>query len=1314
MFRLFLAVCVLGLLPAAASAQSVRVLSSDAGGEQLEFTFAWPRSLAADLDSSGATMFDERALEVLSGGAVDGYHLLDLPTQALPTVRVLASDYDAAPLPLALADSLMPSSARALDVGIARRKPVATLAVPRIGYSGGEVRRYRRVVVNVRYAAPRSASAFARNSRVAVQTTSELSSGTIFRLPIETSGMYRVDAELLQRLGVDPATTDPNNVRVLHNGGRPVPQVVGEDRPIDLVANPVWIRGGGDGGFAGNDAVVFYAQGPQTWQYSGTEWEHTTNPYTRTSFVFLKIGAESERIQSAAFPANGAADRTTTTGRFVVDREEFSWAEEGGSGLQRFSNLFDAGQGIDLAAQADLPGYTGGPVEGGVSFAVRSLGGSPGAEFRLQSGSEVLVSSRPRQVSTGPESPLAIEAQARFSATTLSFPVRARLEPGAASLIEQRAGVDWLRIFYPRTLTAQDGLLRFATPPDASGPLSFALSGFAAEPQVWDVTDALRPTRLAIQSAGGAWRVQLSQAAGSPRELVAFTEASAQRLTGEATRVTNANLRGIAGFPDYVIVVPDTFRVQAQQLADHRAAQGLSPIVVSSRLIFDAFGGGAGDPSAIRDYLRFLYERAPTSDQAPRYVLLFGDGHFNYRGLGQDASVPYLTNWLPPYETEEALSPLNSFTTDDFFALLDPGEGRVVSTSERIDLGIGRLPIQSSEQATALVAKLMRYDGAASFGPWRNRYLFAADDALQSGVSDGDLHLQNADYVAEDVESMDASIHVRKVYGDAYERVQTVGVKLPEANADIIRQINDGILAFNYSGHGSPLGLASEDLFTVEDLPTLRNGNRLPIFITATCSFGHWDLQQEQSLAERVLLMSEGGGVAMFTTVRVVSTSRSPTTLNLGVNLQLNKALFERDGDGNATRFGDAYYKLKQTPPGYQGNGRRFNLLGDPAQRFGLPGLRAQVDRVNGIALDTSAAQVRALDEVRISGRVVTSAGAQATGFTGTMALSVYDAERRVEVTIPRQYTTNDLATYDFTVGEDLLWRGEVDVVGGAFDAAFVVSKDIAYADAPGQIVAYAQGTNGGTEAQAIGGTRRIVVGGSAPVPTDDDDGPDVELFLGDESFVGGSLTSSAPELIVRLSDKTGINTVGSGVGHELLLVVNGDQANARDIGSSFRADPNQSRSGEVRVPLDDLEPGPGTLTVRAWDVLNNATEAKLDFVVAASQALDVRRVANFPNPMSSSTRIAFEHNQPPGTQADVRVRIFTLSGQLVRTMDAFEALPMGVLPSGGVRIPYDGLDQDGDPLAPGLYLYQLRVSLTRDDGTTDVVERVERLAVVR
>ncbi len=401
MFRLFLAVCVLGLLPAAASAQSVRVLSSDAEGEQLEFTFAWPRSLAADLDSSGATTFDERALEVLSGGSVNGYHLLDLPTQALPTVLVLASDYDAAPLPLALADSLMPSSARALDVGIARRKPVATLAVPRIGYSGGEVRRYRRVVVDVRYAAPRSASAFARNSRVAVQTTSELSSGTIFRLPIETSGMYRVDAELLQRLGVDPATTDPNNVRVLHNGGRPVPQVVGEDRPIDLVANPVWIRGGGDGGFAGNDAVVFYAQGPQTWQYSGTEWEHTTNPYTRTSFVFLKIGAESERIQSAAFPANGAADRTTTTGRFVVDREEFSWAEEGGSGLQRFSNLFDAGQGIDLAAQADLPGYTGGPVEGGVSFAVRSLGGSPGAEFRLQSGSEVLVPSPPGQHGAG-------------------------------------------------------------------------------------------------------------------------------------------------------------------------------------------------------------------------------------------------------------------------------------------------------------------------------------------------------------------------------------------------------------------------------------------------------------------------------------------------------------------------------------------------------------------------------------------------------------------------------------------------------------------------------------------------------------------------------------------------------------------------------------------------------------------------------------------------------------------------------------------------------------------------------------------------
>ncbi len=1303
---------MLGLLPATSFAQSVRVLSADQGGERLEFTFDWPRSLSADLDSSGATTFDERSLEILSGGASDGYHLLTLPTSALPSIRIVASDYDAAALPLALADSLMPGSARALGLGIARREPVATLTVPRIGYADGQVLRYRRVVVDVRYAAARPA--FARNFRSSVQTTSELSSGAIYRLPIETSGMYRVDAELLQRLGVDPSTVDPNDVRVLHNGGAPLAQVVGADRPTDLVSNPVWVRGGGDGAFAAGDAVLFYAQGPQTWQFSRGEWTHTTNPYTRTSFVFLKIGAPSERIQTVAFPSNGASDRTTTTGRFVTDREEFSWAEEGGSGLQRFSNLFDAGQGLDLATAADFPGYTGGSVQGRVSFAVRSLGGSPGAEFRLQSGSNVLVSSRPRQVSTGPESPLATDVQASFSAQTLSFPLRARLEPGATSLIEQKAGVDWLRVFYPRSLVAQGGVLRFATPPDASGPLSFALSGFSAEPQVWDVTDAVRPVRLQVQGAGGSWRVQLTQTLGVPRELVAFTEAAAQRPAGEAARVTNANLRGLAGFPDYVIVVPDTFRVQAQRLADHRAAEGLSPLVVSSRLIFDAFGGGVGDPSAIRDYLRFLYERAPTGSQAPRYVLLFGDGHFNYRGLGQDPSAPYLTNWLPPYETQNALSPEKSFTTDDFFALLDVGEGFVDDRpSERIDLGIGRLPVQSSAQASALVEKIMRYDGAESFGPWRSRYLFTADDALQSGTSDGDLHLQNADYVAELVEGMDPSIHIRKVYGDAYERVQTIGVKLPQANSDIIRQINEGILAFNYSGHGSPLGLASEDLFTVEDLPSLRNGNRLPVFITATCSFGHWDLQQEQSLAERVLLLPDGGGVAMFTTVRLVRTNRDPGSFNLGVNVQLNLALFDREADGSAVRFGDAYYRLKQTPPGYANNGRLFNLLGDPAQRFGLPSLRAQVDRVNGTALDSSTAQVRALDEVRIAGRVVTSAGVQASDFSGTMALSVYDAERRVEVTIPLRGGAN-VETYDFEVGEDLLWRGEVDVVGGAFSAAFVVSKDIAYADAPGQIVAYAQGTSGGREAQAIGGTRRIIVGGSAPVPTDDAQGPDVQLFLGDESFVAGSLTSQSPELIVRLSDKTGINTVGSGVGHELLLVVNGDQSSARDIGSSFRADPNQSRSGEVRVALDDLEAGPGTLTVRAWDVLNNATEARLDFVVAASQSLDVRRVANFPNPMSSSTRIAFEHNQPPGTSADVRIRIFTLSGQLVRTMDTFETLPTGVLLSSGVRIAYDGRDQDGDRLAPGLYLYQIRVSLTRDDGTTDVVERVERLAVVR
>ncbi|MEM6337796.1 MAG: FlgD immunoglobulin-like domain containing protein, partial [Bacteroidota bacterium] len=128
-----------------------------------------------------------------------------------------------------------------------------------------------------------------------------------------------------------------------------------------------------------------------------------------------------------------------------------------------------------------------------------------------------------------------------------------------------------------------------------------------------------------------------------------------------------------------------------------------------------------------------------------------------------------------------------------------------------------------------------------------------------------------------------------------------------------------------------------------------------------------------------------------------------------------------------------------------------------------------------------------------------------------------------------------------------------------------------------------------------------------------------------------------------------------------------------------------------------------------------NSTTATLDFTVAESTDLDVRNVYNYPNPtLGGPTRFFFEHNQPPGTPADVELRIYTISGRLIRVIEPTEALPTGVLPGGPVSFTWDGRDTDLDPVATGAYLFKIRVAAEIAGGDRSVYEEVGRLAVLR
>lgn len=1282
----------------------------------VDFRFDWDDALQQMVDSSGVSTWSDQVLEAFTGGLQSAAHTIRLSSLVLPEVRVLSRQFDE--VNVAISQNQAPN--RASDVwleglGISRKQPLVELVASVFSLSSqeGVLRRYRSIRVELTPDMNRTVNRSASKGSSVVESV--LSSGSLFRISIADAGVYRINRSFLLGIGLDPDTIDPNQIGVFSNGGLPLPALNSLDRPKDLNELPVERIGGGDGNFGSADEVLFYARGANGWTYADSAFEHYIHPFSNDNAVFIKIGTSlGASLPTSAFDSTPSNPETSVTeGRHFVDLEEQVWVREHGTGQDWMSNTIRSGGSRTIYSDLSLPGLLAGTVQYQARVAIAS---NPRATVAMSSAGTTL-GQRTASLTTfpGAENPSAHPSTFGFSEIVADRQVLDLTMRLLNQANEPQAAVDWIRINYTQELIREEGALFFTTPVEVTQARRFRMRNFSSIPRVWNITDGVLAKSYEVSTSGSDFVVSVAaeDVAARPADLIAFLPDDIQNVSvDQSVPVANQNLHGVSGFPDMVILAPEVFLGAAGRLADIRRSEGLQVELVTQTEVFNEFSGGVPDMRAIRDYLKFLYDRAPVSE-IPRYLLLFGDGHYDFRGLSTYNNP--LNNLIFPYETEESLRSDASFTSDDYFGLLDDNEGLWVynsfstTSTERMDIGIGRFPVQTVAEAEMVVDKVISYEDPSTHGSWRSEYTMVADDGptgLSGQQDDADLHLANVDQVAELVATqLYPQINLRKIYGETYERVFLNGFRIPDAKKEINDTLNRGTLLLNYSGHGGPDGLAQEEIFTKEDALALTNKDKLAIFVTATCSFGWWDLEETQSGAEALLLNPNGGAVALMTTVRLVYTSGSTTSLNAGLNRALNIALFEKDSDGLPRRLGDVMRLTKNTNVGLQGNSRKFNLLGDPSMRVGLAPREAVVQTLNSTDLTSETGQMKALDLVSIQGEIQDAAGNKDNSFDGLVSVTVFDAERIVPTKNRRYYTQSF-----FRDREDLLWRGEVQATAGDFLAEFVVPKDISYSNETGRIAVYAQGA--GT--QAIGYTEKFIVGGTSDSPPNDDLGPELMLFLNDTTFVAGQKVNEDAELIVQLNDQSGINTVGTGVGHEMLLSLDGNDAAAQDIGSAFVAEPNSYQKGTVTWPLTGMAAGSHTLSVRAWDVLNNSNTAQLSFEVANNEVLDVINVYNYPNPMNRETRFVFEHNQPPGTSAEVQLRIYTLSGRPIRTIHSDEALPEGVLSNGPVQVYWDGKDDDLDRPATGIYLYRLRVETIGADGGRQVSEHVEKLAIIR
>jgi len=1077
-------------------------------------------------------------------------------------------------------------------------------------------------------------------------------SGERYKIPVSlsTEGIFKMTGSFLSQNGINIASIDPATLKIYNNGGQALPRDIQLSRPDSLIENPILTSGFEDGRFDENDYILYYGKGVSNWQYDLTteEMEHYNNVYTDQNVYWLAFNDNIPGKRLSSQSGNTDVDNIITTA-VQYDFIEHDYVNyPGKGGIRWYGSQF---------APNDTRNYTlpfHNPVPGmPISFRVQVKGATSGIHtfqmyFNGQSLSQFSFSGT--TVSTRS----VISETDMQSENTLTLKYTANSDASMTYM-------DWIEWAYTSYLRAEDGVLIFYSPLQA-GNLEYRLSGFDTQPLVWDVTNTAQITQMEVRSENQEWVFIGTGYGNEPRKYIAVQNSAF--LSPEAIAQDEpSNLRDFTNDADMVIVTHKDFYDQAGRLKDHRETNdSLTVQVVDIQDVYDEFSWGLFDPTAIRDMLHYAHSGG--WQKPPAYLLLFGDGDFDYRNkISSDDK-----NWIPPFE-RDANTDTGARATDDWYTY-------VLGSDTEMDLSVGRFPVRSTAEAQVVVDKIIGYENNPDFGDWRTLITLVGDDekGAPSGTEET-THIGANEDIAN--YSIPASFNLRKIYLTEYpEEIITEGRRKPKAEDDLVDQINKGTLIVNFIGHGNNELWAHERVFYIaKDLARLNNRNRLPLIFAATCDFARYDDPMVQSFAEELINAYEKGCFA------IIAASRFCVSYaNEALDRQFIKYLLNEFGPSE--RMGDAL-RLAKIQVSNTYNNEMYHLLGDPSMRLGMP-------RYHAAITDMDPDSLKALSLVQIRG-VYEQDGQPWNSFSGKINLKAFDSKK------PVVYTTAENRTIDYILPGNALFRGETSSEN-EFEIAFIVPKDISYGGNTGRLSVYFYND----ETDGMGYQNNIAIGGSASLI--DQEGPYIGFSFDDNNhFLDGGLVTENPELTVKIEDeKSGINITGE-IGHKIILTL--DETAQEDVTNYFQYDEGSYLSGSLTYALSGLEPGMHTLSLKAWDNANNSSSQSISFEVVPGDELKIDRVLNYPNPFDYSveTDLTFQLNQ----DAEVDIKIFTLSGRLIKRLD-------GIWGNAGFNcVHWDGRDEAGDELANGVYLYQIQAS-TQWEGSTIRQKALGRAMIMR
>jgi len=1105
------------------------------------------------------------------------------------------------------------------------------------------------------------------------QPSSVLSSGNWYKFSVTQDGVVKIDYNLLRSAGINPDQINPKKIKIFSGSYGMLPQANSAPRKNDLTEIPLFVSGESDEKFNSSDFILFFAKGPDQNSFDVAKqiFYYENNLFSDKNFYFLTIGEnEGRRIQVTENIAGTFPVIRTFDDFAFYETEKYNLLK---SGRQWFGEQFDAAQ--EATIRFDIAGIADNTDVKFVSHVM--------AQSITNTSFQVSINNSPvltQPITAIPNSSYGIKG--RISADTITFTstsiggsarqfqdVKYQFTKGGPGI--SVGYLDFFLLSFKRKLALYGDQTIFRSAESlVNNTSTFEVSSVSAGNLVWDISnpDDVKSLAFVLSST----TLSFSAVTNTLRTFVVFNPNNLKAPVFES-KVANQNLHQLPS-PELLIIANPTLLSEAQRLASHRQSSGISTAVVITDQIYNEYAGGKQDVTALRDFIRERYDQPGSM---LKNVLLFGRGSYDYKNrvLGN-------TNLIPIYESRNSLSPLETYSSDDYFAFLEAGEGDWMESpaqNHTLDIGVGRLPLKNPEEASVVVDKLIEYDlKVTDAGYWQSEFLFVADDG------DFNIHQNQADQLANSIELYDAQFHANKFYLDFYDQEErSSGQFSPAASKALDLEVRKGALIVNYTGHGSEQVWMDERILDEAIISKWKQAPKYPLFVTATCEFGRHDDPFQITSGEKTLLQKKGGSIGLVTTARPVNSS---------TNFTLNKAFYESlfTKENNQFRdLGSIFRDTKNKSISGVAN-RNFSLLGDPSMKLALPENEIIIDEMKTAS---GATELKGLSNVMVNGHIEKD-NLRNTGFTGELSLTLYDG--------PVDHVTkgDENPPFNFTERSNLLFRGKAVVTQGDFQLEFIMPKNISESMTMGKVSTFASTKN----AEYAGGSSlNSAIGGMESNAPSDITPPVIKLFLGDTTFIKGGKVGPNTKIVALLSDNSGINISSIPGGNDIIAVV--DQNEPIFLNSYYEANTGTYKKGALSYPLDGLEKGKHTLNLSASDTYNNRVTASVEFVVTDGNDIQIEEFVNYPNPFYENTTLEFTHSRP-GEDLEAFLSINDIRGKVIVNQQ-FEIL------SSQYRVTlseWDGRAADGSKLARGIYVGKLSVRSMLDGSKN---ERITKLIIL-